>query len=174
MTCLGFDDDDLYYAAGYAISSGVKIASSPKPFSGKLILSKNGWLVLTVPSAMVRGMFDAIGELGFEIPKRRDGAILSQIAVMSPEEIDSIGGPDKISERGHFFRYSISSVKKLDVDSIDGVSSVIAATVESPDLLRMRRSYGLKDPSSKFGKFAIIIALRRKGVLGNNDVSKST
>lgn len=173
MSCLDFDDDDSYYAAGFSLASGVKIASSPRPFSGKLVLSKNGWLVLTVPSAIIRGMFDAISDPGFEIPKRRDGAILSQIAVMSPEEIDSIGGPDKISERGHFFRYSISSIKRFDVN-MDDVSSVIAATVESPELLKVRRSYGLKDPNSKFGKFAIIVAVRKKGVLGKNDVSKSS
>jgi hypothetical protein len=59
--------------------------------AGRLQLANNGWLVLTVPASFVRGAFDALHEEGIELPPH------FQIPVMSPLDIKSIGGEDKIT-----------------------------------------------------------------------------
>ena len=59
------------YAIGSAHLWLAKDAATPKAvysLAGRLYLSKSGWLLLDVPAAFVRGLFDALHEPGAELP----------------------------------------------------------------------------------------------------------
>lgn len=170
------------YAAGNALGwlyqSGNKQAATGYPLAGRLYLAKSGWLLLSVPNALVRGVFDALAEPGAELPTAGvmnvpnvDADVLNaHISVMTAEEVNKIGG-DNISERGHMFGYTLGGLKEIDVKSVDGVSRVWIIQITSPALANIRKSYGLS-PLPKDEPFHITIAARRKGVLSANNVSK--
>src|SRR3954471_22753330 len=105
--------DRLLYAVAASHVGHVKAASVPEvahSLSGRLYLSKSGWILLDVPNSLVRGAFDALHEAGAELPLK-DGRLNSHISVMRPEEVEKIGGPDSIHERGHQFKYSLGQLK---------------------------------------------------------------
>lgn len=153
----------------------IKAASNPAETSfalgGRLYFSSSGWLMLSVPNALVRGCFDALQELGAELPPSGpEGKLNAHISVCSPEEIAKLGGADKISERGHTFRYTLGRVKTVTPADWDDIGRVWIIEVYSPELQTFRKSYGL-DPLPRH-PFHITIAVRRKKVLQNSDVSK--
>src|SRR5260221_4890035 len=87
---------DEYYNYGHAHISLIKTADNviTKSYSlyGRLVLSKSGWLLLEIPNALVRGIFDAINEPGIELPLR-DGKLTAHVSAFRPEELEIIGGP---------------------------------------------------------------------------------
>lgn len=147
--------------------------------SGRLYVSKSGWLLLSVPNALVRGVFDALTAPGAELPRTdvlnvpnaADNTLNAHIAVMTAAEVQKIG-PDKINERGHTFHYALGSLKEIPVANIDGVSRLWALQVASPALAALRKSYGLL-PLLHQRPFYIAVAVRRKNVLQDNSVSKA-
>lgn len=172
---------DRDYQAGNAagwLSRAEKQAATSYPLSGRLYLAKSGWLLLSVPNALVRGVFDALTAPGAELPlagvmnvPNVDADVLNaHISVMTGDEVTQIGG-DKINERGHHFGYTLGPVKELDVKSVDGVSKVWIIQITAPGLSALRKSYGLS-PFPKDEPFHITVAARRRNVLGSNDVSK--
>lgn len=141
---------------------------------GTLYLSSEGWLLLTVPNALVRGIFQAMQEPGIELPPSgEDGQLNAHISVMRPEEIESIGGPDQVSERGKQFHYTLGRLVTLEPDGWGEMSRVWMVLVHSPELQFLRRSYGLSGlPHEGEYAFHITVASRRRGVLGRNDTRK--
>jgi hypothetical protein len=119
-------------------------------FAGWLYLAKSGWLLLSVPNALVRGVYDALAVPGAELPRAGvlnvpnvdDELLNAHISVMNAAEVASIGA-NNINERGHMFGYSLGSLKEIPVRNIDGVSRVWAVQVASPALAALRKSYGL-------------------------------
>lgn len=173
--------DQLYQvgnAAGW-LSRGDKQASVSYPLSGRLYLAKSGWLLLSVPNALVRGVFDALTAPGAELPlagtmnvPNVDSEVLNaHISVMTGDEVASIGA-NKINERGHHFGYTLGPIREIDIKKMDGVSKVWAIEVSAPGLSALRKSYGLPPLPNGDHQFHITVAVRRKHVLGNNDVSK--
>lgn len=173
--------DQLYQvgnAAGW-LSRGDKQASVNYPLSGRLYLAKSGWLLLSVPNALVRGVFDALTAPGAElplagtmnVPNVGSDVLNAHISVMTADEVATIGA-NKVNERGHHFGYSLGPVHEIDAKSIDGVSKVWAIQVASPALAALRKSYGLSPLPKGDQPFHITVAVRRKHVLGNNDISK--
>lgn len=165
-------------AASYAYGQSlVKTAGEPTVaynLSGVLHLSGSGWLMLSVPNALVHGVFAAMNEPGAELPPGPDnGPMSAHISVMRPEEIEMIGGPSKITERGKQYRYSLGRLTTVEPEGWSEVSRVWMLTVHSPELQAFRRSYGLSGLPND-GKFAfhITCAVKRKGVLGRNDTRK--
>lgn len=171
------------YAAGNALGwlyrGGNKQAATNYPLAGRLYLAKSGWLLLSVPNALVRGVFDALAEPGVELPTAGvfnvpnvDAHIVNaHISVMTADEVASIG-EDKINERGHMFGYTLAGLKEIDVKNVDGVSKVWAVQVTSPTLQALRKSYGLSALPNGDHPFHITVAARRKGVLLDNGKSK--
>jgi hypothetical protein len=171
------------YAAGNALGwlyrSGNKQAATNYPLAGRLYLAKSGWLLLSVPNALVRGVFDALVEPGTELPTAGvfnvpnvDAHIVNaHISVMTADEVASIGA-DKINERGHMFGYTLGGLKEIDVKNVDGVSKVWAIQVSSPALSALRKSYGLSALPNDDHPFHITVAARRKGVLLDNGKAK--
>jgi len=171
------------YQAGNALgwlSRGNKQASTNYPLVGRLYVSKSGWLLLSVPNALVRGVYDAMNAPGAELPTAgamnvpnvAEDVVNAHISVMTADEVRNIGH-NKINERGHMFGYSLGALKEITPKNIDGVSKVWAIQVSSPALSALRRSYGLSSLPNGDHPFHITVALRRKKVLQASDVSKA-
>jgi 8-oxo-dGTP pyrophosphatase MutT (NUDIX family) len=170
------------YAAGQALAclyrGGDKQASTNYPLSGRLYLSKSGWLLLSVPNALVRGVFDAMTTPGAELPTMSafngEGAenelLNAHISVMTAEEVEQIGA-DKINERGHNFAYSLGQIREF-TPKTQALSRVWAIQAASPALSALRKSYGLTPLLNDDHQFHITVAVRRKKVLQNNNVAK--
>ena len=172
---------DLYRtgnAHGWLVKSSAA-AATPHYLAGRLYLAKSGWLLLSVPNALVRGVFDAMTAAGAELPRAGlmnvpnvDKDLLNaHISVMTADEANKIGA-DSINERGQTFRYVLGPVKEIAVKNIDGISKVWAIQVSSPELSALRKSYGLS-ALPKDEPFHITVAVRRTGVLQDNAISKS-
>ena len=139
--------------------------------SGRLYLSSSGWLLLTVPNALVRGAFDSLHVPGVELPLK-NGRLVAHISVMDADEVESIGGPTAISERGHQFSFNLGALKEVEPKTWDGVSKVWYLTVDSPELRQLRRSYGL-EPLRNGYDHHVTVAIRKTGVLNANEKTKS-
>lgn len=174
--------DHPAYAAGHALgwlSRGGKQASTNHPLSGRLYLAKSGWLLLSVPNALVRGVYDAMVAPGAELPRAgvlnvpnvAADLLNAHISVLTADEVRQIGH-NNINERGHSFAYSLGALKEIDVKNVAGVSKVWAITVSSPDLSALRKSYGLSPLPNGDQPFHITVAVRRKNVLKDNGVAK--
>lgn len=170
------------YAQGNALgwlSRSDKQASVNHPLAGRLYLAKSGWLLLSVPNAFVRGVYDALVAPGAElplagtlnVPNVEADVLNAHISVFTADEVRRIGH-NKINERGHMFHYGLGPVKEIPVTRIDGVSKVWVVQVASPALAALRKSYGLTPLPQGDHPFHITIAVRRKHVMGNNAVSK--
>jgi 8-oxo-dGTP pyrophosphatase MutT (NUDIX family) len=126
----------------------------------------------------VRGVYDALTAPGAELPTagvwniEGDKADLlnAHISVMTADEVNKIG-PDKINERGHMFGYSMGALKEIEQPA-NHLSRVWAIQVSSPALSALRKSYGLSALPNGDHAFHITVAVRRKNVLKDNDVSR--
>lgn len=141
--------------------------------AGTLQLSASGWLLLNVPNALVQGVFSAMQEPGLELPPSdSDGRLNAHISVMSKKEVAAIG-PDKISERGKQFRYTLGRFYAVNPDGWLDFDVVYMIRIHSPELQALRRSYGLSSlPGNGRKEFHITCAVRRRGVLGRNEKTK--
>lgn len=171
------EEDARLYSVSHAHTMLVKQAGEAETtyaLSGELYASKSGWILLSVPNALVRGAFDALNEQGIELPPKKSGNFNAHISVMRPEELATFGGVDKVTERGHHFHYTLGAVKEVKPDGWDDISKVWFIQVKSPELQNLRKSYGLSaKPKNDEFDFHITIAVRRKKVLQTNDVTKS-
>lgn len=143
--------------------------------TGRLFLSKSGWVLLSVPNAIGRGAFKAINEPGIELPVDEDeGQYNAHISILRPEEVEQIGGPGRISERGKEFSYSLGNIREFEPSGWKEMERCWAIEVHSPDLEKLRKSYGLSPiPGDGKLKYHITVAVRRRKVLGNNNIVKS-
>lgn len=142
--------------------------------AGRLYASKSGWILLSVPNSLVRGAFDALDEQGLALPTKGDGTLNAHISVMRPEEIEQIGGIDKIVERGHSFHYTLGEVRTVVPSGWKEMAKVWMIEAQSPELKKLRASYGLSPlPNENKFKFHITIAVRKKGVLAYQRFGKA-
>jgi len=140
---------------------------------GRLILASSGWLLLEVPNSLARGVFDTIREPGIELPTHDGKPFNAHISVMAPKEIAELGGPEKITERGHEFSYTLGPLREVKEPHDTRLSRVWYVEIESPELKALRRSYGLSaTPMGGDYQYHVTVACRRKNVLQTNDVSK--
>ncbi len=144
--------------------------------SGRLEASKSGWILLSVPNAIVQGLFSALDVPGAELPPSGpDGRLNAHISVMRGDELESIGGPDKITERGKRFKFQLGPVQECTPKGWSEMSKVWFVKCRSPELEALRRSYGLSSlPKNNEYEFHLTIAVRRKHVLRSNDVTKTS
>lgn len=143
--------------------------------SGLLQLLSTGQLVLSVPSALVRGLFEAMHEPGIMPPPTVDGGTTrSCIIAMTADEVTSIGGGDKISERGKSYQYQLLGLTSQPAKGWPGIGTCWHMRVISPSLTKLRTSYGLPKQLNGNQDLSILVACRKIGVLSDNDVSKVT
>jgi hypothetical protein len=143
--------------------------------AGRLYFSRTGWLLLSVPNALGRGAFDALDEAGVELPTSEStGQYNAHVTVMRPDEVEACGGPQKITERGHSYRYTLGPVKTVEPKTWADVSKVWYITVDSPELKELRRTYGLTPlPHNNEFDFHITFGVRKKRVLQSGPASKA-
>lgn len=139
--------------------------------SGLLQVIGSGYLVLSVPTSLVRGVFDALIEPGITLPSAVDG-MRACIIVMTPSELESIGGASNVSERGKSFHYQLGELVETPAKGWPGISTCWHLRVKSPELTKLRRTYGLPDKLEKGSDFSIVVACRKVGVLAANAKSK--
>jgi 8-oxo-dGTP pyrophosphatase MutT (NUDIX family) len=172
---------EMLYERGNAhgwLSRNCKTAAANYQLAGRLYVSKTGYLLLSVPNALVRGVFDAMTATGAELPtmsafkgESAEGDLLNaHITVMTDKEVEQIG-KDKINERGHTFHYSLGPVREFSPRT-ESLSRVWAIDANSPELAALRRSYGLTPLPNEDHQFHITVAVRRKRVLAFNEVAK--
>ena len=169
------------YAAGNALGwlyRGDKQAATTYPLTGRLYLSNSGWLLLSVPNALVRGVYDAMSEPGVELPTAGVWALSDKkellnahISVMTAEEVQQVGA-DKINERGHMFGYTLGALKEIAPAGSGAINKIWAIQVSAPGLSALRKSYGLEALPNGDQPFHITVAVRRKGVLLDNGKAK--
>lgn len=142
---------------------------------GKLYASSSGWILLSVPNSLVRGVFDTLAEPGIELPPSGPSGdrLDAHISVIRKDELDSIGGPDKITERGHTYHYTLGPLRTVVPEGWSEMSKCWMLEVNSPELEKLRKGYGLAAlPNNNKFKFHITCAVRRKHVLKPNEISK--
>lgn len=153
----------------------VKVGAAPvkvHALSGELYATPKGWVMLRVPNALVRGAFDALDEQGAQLALH-NGKLNAHISVIRPDEVESLGGVDKISERGHHFHYTLGPVKEVEPAGWPEMSKVWFIEVKSPELENLRKSYGLSNlPKDGEHQFHITVAVRKKSVLRPGDTTK--
>ena len=136
---------------------------------GKLVLSDSGWVLLSLPAAIQRGFFAALDAPGAELPIR-NGRLNTHISVIRPEELAAAGNP-KITELGKHFRFNLGRLVETNPLGWEEMERVWFFRVVAPELVALRRSYGLTDFPRKGRKqldFHLTIATRRSGVLGKS------
>lgn len=134
---------------------------------GRLVASKSNkgdghWLKLEIPKALMHGLYATLQEPGISMP---DGD--AHITVMKSDEVSKIG-VNKISETGKYFPFRLESVKHVRPSGWSGVSRVWFVVVKSPELKKLRTSYGLTPLVNGDHEFHITIAIRKTGVLAPN------
>lgn len=160
------------YAAGFSLMKAAGDAVPTYSLSGRLYLSSSGWLLLAVPNNLVRGAFEAMHEPGVALPPDFN----AHVSVCRPEEVEAMGGPEAITERGKTFRYQLGPIKTVEPAGWSGMSRVWFISVTSPELSAFRRSYGLPSQPRRGDEelpFHITVAVRRKHILNTNEVSKA-
>lgn len=157
----------------------VKEAGAPVPamnLAGTLYLSSSGYLLLGVPNALVRGVYQAMREPGVELPPGGPGGEFNaHITVFRPEEVAKIGGPEKVTERGKQFHYALGRLMSLDTpNGWEEISKVWYLRVHSIELQNLRKSYGLSaTPNEGKYDFHVTVAVRKKNVLRDNEKAVS-
>jgi hypothetical protein len=139
-----------------------------------LLQATRGYLIVGVPTALVRGIFDAMAEPGISLPGAIDGgALRAGIVVMTPEEIESLGGASQITERGKQFSYSLGGLEEAPATNWPGISVCWHLRIKAPELGKLRRTYGLNTKVEGDNDFSIVVACRKIGVLASNTTSRS-
>lgn len=171
--------ENRLYDIGFGYATFKKDAAESNSLSydlaGRLVVSSSNWGVLEVPKALADGVFDALQVQGAEKPYEflaNDRPARAHIVVFRPEEIRSIGGPDRITERGHFFHYTLGPVRCVkDTTGSKELSKIWYIEVRSAELEKLRKSYGL---AAKPGvlPFHILVAVRRRRILQQNGIAK--
>lgn len=173
MTAWSQDDlaARLLFAAGVAHVKQAGDAVPTEALVGTLYFSPSGYLLLSVPNALVRGVFAALHEPGAELPVSSSiGKLNSHITVCRPEELAAIGGAGKVSERGKMFRFGLSDLVTCKPDGWKDMEAVWFLKVRSKALERLRASYGLSClPNGGKHQFHVTCAVRRSGVLRAGD-----
>ena len=141
--------------------------TSVHALAGRLQAGPNGNLELTVPSSLIKGVFDALDEPGAEFVVRNNRTE-SAIKVMTKEEVDKIGGNSHISERGHSYHYTLGPIVELPASG--EYDKLWAISIKSNDLEDIRKSYGL-EASPQLG-FYIPVGCKKSKVTEDNKVSK--
>lgn len=171
------------HAVFYASNSYKESAKHPISYdlAGRLVITSSNYGILEVPQALVNGIFDVLYEPGVQLSNvlfDKDKPRKAHIVVFYPKEIESLGGPEKIKERGHYFHYTLGPlriIKNTGSNNYDNkISKLWVVEIKSNELESLRKSYGLSEkPFNNKYPFHILIALKLKKNKKNKNVKKA-
>lgn len=153
--------------AMYSVGMAKAAAATDLHFSGRLQVNRYQELVVQVPSSLLRGYFDALRFPGAELHQPH-GTWEPAIVVMKREELEKVGGPSVITERGKDFDYRFTGSKSNDGCHCYQKAWYLEAT--SPDLEKLRQAYGLSGEPD--GGFRAYFAGQRTGLFRDGDKVK--
>lgn len=165
--------DRVAFLAGEKLAADAEVAYNLK---GVLYLASTGYVLLSVPNALVRGLYANMHEPGISLPiYPGTKGLNAHITVFRPEEVKQLGGADKITERGKQFAYTTGRFKTMEPgEQWPGVERVWYMQIHSPELQALRRSYGLSSlPNAGESPFHVTVAVRKRGILARNEKSKA-
>jgi hypothetical protein len=130
--------------------------------SGKLCETKDGFVYLDVPNAIIDGFMPLIGEEVKKPPyNNKDfGSVGAHISVIGDSERED-NGIDKIKEIGKEFSFRVKGLFSTKPDGWDEMKKVWFLTVHSEELEKLRKDYGLS-PLKKNHDFHITLAVQEK------------
>jgi hypothetical protein len=167
---------DAWIAIGTMLAKSASDQKVSYNLTGMLQLTGNtDYLIMSMPNALVRGVFSAIDAPGIELPPGpgADSEFSASVVVMTPDEVATVGR-DEITERGKRYAYTLGRFLSLEPEDWPGVDRVWMIRIHSPELQELRRSYGLSAfPKNGESDFYCTVAIRRRGVLGDNAKSKA-
>lgn len=174
-----FSDAVLRERAAWQLGRMVKAGEAPQisyALAGRLYVNQAGYLLLSIPATFVRGIYSNLDEHGLELPpSAEESGSFWHVIVMTPEEIAGLGGPERIIERGKMYAYTLGRLYETEPSDWPGMEKLWFLRIHSPQLQELRRSYGLESlPSNGDRDFYFPVAVRRRGVLGRNEKSRTT
>lgn len=130
--------------------------------SGKLCETKDGFVYLDVPNAIIDGFMPLIGGEVKKPPyNNKDfGSVGAHISVIGDSERED-NGIDKIKEIGQEFSFRVKGLFSTKPDGWDEMKKVWFLTVHSEELEKLRKDYGLS-PLKKNHDFHITLAVQEK------------
>lgn len=161
---------DVHLTSTALYQAGLHKFAADLHFSGKLQVDSLGDLVLDVPSALLRGCLAAIKEPGVELYLGDNWK--SRIVVIHKPELDKLGGPRVITERGKDFDYRIGLSSTGTCSCHGPVVKVWQLDITAPDLVKLRQSYGLVGEPE--GGFRAIFGMRKPGLFRDGAGVKKT
>ena len=145
------------------------MSEDPKSFNlvGRFVIAKSThgsgyWGKLNIPTALIQGLYAAINEPGIELSPGN-----AHVTVLTSDEVEKIG-KQNITENGKYFAFKLQGVKHVRPSGWHEMSRVWFVEVSSPELKKLRASYGLTYLPHGHN-FHVTIAVRRKGILAPND-----
>jgi hypothetical protein len=137
-------------------------------------LQDEPWGLLSVPNALLRGVFDAMDEPGIELPFNKDGKLDAHLTVFSPQDIKLLGGPEVlVNDRGKTFHYTLGRLVALEPQGESASSKIFVLRCYAPELQVLRRSHGLSSlPHNGEWDFHLTVARVARGTLGRNAKTK--
>lgn len=121
-------------------------------FTGELQVSETGWCKLKVPQALVDGLYSAC-----EVPGLKQPEYGAHISVMTRHETAELGN---IRERGKNFRFRITGIRSVKPAGWPEMSRAYFAICSSPELQKLRESYGLTGKIKGDHPFHITFAVK--------------
>lgn len=86
----------------------------------------------------------------------------AHISVFTDDELEQLGGPNKIKELGEQFKYTLGPLQKVTPEGqSDELEKVWFVQVKSPELEELRKSYGLSALPHSTHEFHITVAVRK-------------
>lgn len=132
------------------------------PFSG-MLQKPDGpgrYVTLSVPESLVKSIYKCIKE---DDPDIEDGPDDAHISVITTDELEEIGGVDKIDDKDFkTYRYELMSIESCDPEGWDEMDKVWFVQVKSRELEQLRTKYDLTTLPNEDHEFHITVGVRKK------------
>ena len=129
--------------------ANVKIAYKDRlrsvPLKGKLMQTEKGFVYLKVSNDVIHGMFRLIDDENVEEPPYfgdKPSQIGAHISVIADDEIKE-KKIEEITELGKEFNFKLGKMYQTKPEGWDELDKVFFITVDSPELVALRKKYGL-------------------------------
>ena len=132
------------------------------PLKGKLMQTEKGFVYLKVSNDVIHGMFRLIDDDSVEEPPYfgdKPSQIGAHISVIADDEIEE-NKIEEIVELGKEFNFKLGKMYQTKPEGWDELDKVFFIAVDSPELVKLRKKYGLqKSYKGKGHEFHITVGV---------------